>query len=542
MQIDLITVAAIGAIILLVVHYISKKYQYFLSKPIPCLKPTFFFGNNAPLLFRKLDMVTHINRMYRTFPDSKFVGFYDFMKPTYMLRDPAVIKQIGVKDFDYFTDHTAIFNTSEDDDSLFGNSLFALRGQKWRDMRATLSPAFTGSKMRHMFELVAHCAQTMNEFFRAETEAGKPLEYEMKETFSRIGNDVIATVAFGIQVDSLKERENEFYTKGKRLVDFQSVKAVTKFLMMRATPGLARKMGIEFIDSDLTNYFKRMIVDNMKQRESHGIVRNDMIHILMEVRKGALKHSKDEHDQKDAGFATAQESTVGKATHSREWTENELVSQCFLFFLAGFETVSTCMMFTTYELAVNPDIQNRLYEEIKATEQSLNNEPLNYEVLQKMTYMDKVVSESLRRWPPAVVSDRICVKDYRYDDGAGTVFTIEKGHSIWMPAIAIQNDPKYYPNPEKFDPERFDQQNLSKIDTGTYIPFGIGPRNCIGSRLALMEVKLMLYYLLKDFVMEPTERTDIPLRIKKNAITLQAENGVWVKLRARNEINGETIN
>ncbi|XP_055529191.1 probable cytochrome P450 9f2 [Wyeomyia smithii] len=534
MAVDLLTAVAICAIILLIFHYISKKYQYFLSKPIPCIKPAFFFGTNAPLLFRMTDMVTHIKKLFNTFPDAKMIGFYDFTEPIFMLRDPTAIRKIGVKDFDFFTDHTPIFNSPDDENSLFGNSLFALRGQKWRDMRATLSPAFTGSKMRHMFELVADCAQAMNQFFVAEMKVGRELEYEMKDTFSRVGNDVIATVAFGIQVNSLKDRDNEFYMKGKDMLNFQSFKVLVKFLLTRSAPGLARKFGIEFADRDLTNYFKRTIVDNMEQRTTHNIVRNDMIHMLMEVRKGALKHSKDELDHKDAGFATVEESNVGRVAHSRIWTENELISQCFLFFLAGFETVSTCMMFTTYELSINPEVQNRLYEEIKEIEQSLEQKPLSYEVLQKMPYMDMVVSESLRKWPPAVVSDRICVKDYRYDDGAGTAFMIEKGRSIWIPAIAIHNDPKFYPNPDKFDPERFSAENISKIDAAAYLPFGVGPRNCIGSRLALMEVKLMLYYLLKDFQMEPAERMEVPIRIRKNAITLQAENGVWVRLKPRN--------
>ncbi|XP_055530200.1 probable cytochrome P450 9f2 [Wyeomyia smithii] len=539
MEVDLLTVAAIGAIVLLLFHYVSKKYQYFLSKPIPCVKPTFFFGSTGPMMFRRRDVTSHIRMLYNLFPDFKVVGFYDFMKPIFMLRDPEVIKKIAVKDFDYFIDHTPTMTSGSLDEqtkneSLFGNSLFALRGQKWRDMRATLSPAFTGSKMRHMFELVAQCAQSMNNFFTAETKAGKKLEYEMKDIFSRFGNDVIATVAFGIQVDSLKDRDNEFYLKGKQMINFQSLMVLVKFLMLRSMPRLMQKLGIDFLDSNLTQYFKSMITDNMKQREAHGIVRNDMIHMLMEVRKGALKHSKDEHDQKDAGFATVEESNVGKASHSRVWTENELIAQCFLFFLAGFDTVSTGMTFLTYELTINPDIQARLHEEITQTEQSLNGKPLCYEVLQKMPYMDMVVSEALRMWPPAVVSDRFCVKDYVYDDGAGTRFVIEKNQTIWIPTIAIHADPKYYPNPGKFDPERFNEQNRSKIDAGAYLPFGVGPRNCIGSRLALMEVKLILYYLLKDFSLEPTEKTQIPLQMSKNFFALQAEKGVWLEIKPRN--------
>ncbi|KAL1386787.1 hypothetical protein pipiens_012807 [Culex pipiens pipiens] len=536
-QVDLFTAGAVFAIILLAYHYLSKRYEYFLTKPIPCLKPTFLVGNTGAMLFRQRDIAAQVKALYYAFPDFKITGFYDLMNPIFMLRDPDVIKKIGVKDFDVFMDHTPTMAGATEaevsGEQLFANSLFALRGSKWRDMRATLSPAFTGSKMRHMFELVAECAVSMSDFFKAEAKAGKKLEFEMKDTFSRFGNDVIATVAFGIKVDSMRDRENDFFVKGKQMLNFQSLIVLLKFFVFRALPSLAAKLELDFIDKDLARYFKGMIIDNMKQRDAHGIIRNDMIHMLMEVQKGALKHQKDEKDTKDAGFATVEESTVGKSTHSRVWTENELIAQCFLFFLAGFDTVSTCMTFLTYELALNPEIQNRLYEEIMETERSLNGSPLNYETLQKMVYMDMVVSEALRKWPPAVVSDRYSNRDYTYDDGAGSRFLIEKGRTIWIPTIAIHNDPKYYPNPDKFDPERFNEQNRPNINLGAYLPFGIGPRNCIGSRLALMEVKSIIYCLLKDFCLEPSEKTEIPLKMSKNLFALQAENGVWLEFKPR---------
>ncbi|XP_055619245.1 probable cytochrome P450 9f2 [Toxorhynchites rutilus septentrionalis] len=544
-ELDLLTAAAIGAIILLLYHYVAKQYEYFLTKPVPCIKPTFGFGSTAPLMFRNVDVGAFISKLYYAFPDFKITGFYDLMKPVYLVRDLEVIKKITVKDFDYFTDHTpniSLKNEEDGDDGtdgddggrLFANSLFALRGQKWRDMRATLSPAFTGSKMRHMFGLVAECGQSMVEFFTSETKAGRTLEYEMKDVFSRFGNDVIASVAFGIKVDSLRERENEFFMNGKQMLNFQSFMVIVKFLLLRSMPRLAQKLKIDFVDGKATKYFMSVIKDNMKQRGAHGIVRNDMIQMLIEAREGALKHQKDEQQTKDAGFATVEESNIGKLTHSREWTDNELIAQCFLFFLAGFDTLSSCLSFLTYELALNPDIQKRLYEEVLQIDQSLNGKPLTYDSLQKMQYMDMVVSESLRKWPPSIVSDRYCGKDYHYSDGADARFVIEKGLTLWIPTLAIHRDPKHYHNPDQFDPERFSEENRSSINTGAYIPFGVGPRNCIGSRLALMEVKSIIYYLLKDFSMEPTEKTQIPLQLsKKGGFSLLSEKGIWLELKPR---------
>ncbi|XP_055529185.1 probable cytochrome P450 9f2 [Wyeomyia smithii] len=532
-EIDLFTAVAVGVIIILCYHYIAQKYLYFLTKPVPCLKPTFLLGNFASLLFRRKDIVSHLITNYNAFPDAKISGFFDFIGGVYLLRDPEMINKICVKDFDFFTDRTPILPLDQNNDySLLGNSLFAMRGQKWREMRATLSPAFTGSKMRQMFQLVASTAQSLTAFFTAEARKGVRLEYEMKDMFSRFANDVVATVAFGMEMDSVQNRDNEFYLMGKKLVDFSSITILFKFFIMQFIPSLANKLKFDLFDAKATEYFKSIIVGNMARRQAQGIVRNDMIQMLMEVRRGTLKHLQDELDSKDAGFATVQESSVGKSTHSRVWSENELIAQCFLFFFAGFETTSTCITFLSYEILANPEVQKRLYEEIIETEKSLNGEPLTYETLQKMQYLDMVISEALRMWPPNLHSERFCNKDYQFDDGVGTRFTIEKGRSILIPTIAIQRDPKYYLNPERFDPERFNEENRSSINPNTYLPFGIGPRNCIGSRLALMEVKVIMYYLLKDFSLEPTEKTQIPLRVSKKRLTLHTE-GVWLEFRPR---------
>ncbi|KXJ73271.1 hypothetical protein RP20_CCG016134 [Aedes albopictus] len=539
MEVDLLSTIAIGCIILLIYHYISKKYQYFLTKPIPCLKPTFLVGNIGATIFRTKDVRTHIYDLYRAYPESKVVGLYELTKPMFMVRDPELIKQITVKDFDHFMDRSlpSSSNRTESEEpveGLFANSLVAFRGQKWKDMRSTLSPAFTGSKIRHMFDLIAECSRSMVEHFRTEATAGRRLEYELKDMFSRFCNDVIATVAFGIKVDSVRDPETEFYVKGKQLLDFQSVKIIVKFLLFQTVPWLMRKLEVDFADADLANYFKGIIKDNMRQRDVHGIVRNDMVQMLMEVRKGTLKHSNDDQGSKDAaGFATVEESHFGKSTHSRVWTDSELISQCFIFFIAGLDTVSSCLTFLTYELTLNPDIQQRLYEEVINTEQSLAGKPLSYEALQNMKYLDMVVSETLRKWPPTIDTDRYSTKDYLLDDGTGLRVPIEQGQSIYIPIVAIQNDPKYFPNPERFDPERFSEENRPNIVPGTFIPFGAGPRNCIGSRLALMEVKVAVYYLLKEFSLERTERTQVPIKLSKKAIDLRTENGAWVELKPR---------
>lgn len=407
----------------------------------------------------------------------RIIGLFDFRVPFFMIRDPEVIKQLAVKDFDHFEDHRSFVD--ENTDRLFGNSLFMLKGEKWRDMRATLSPAFTGSKMRQMFTLISECAIDMTEYFKEQAVNGSEVHCELKDVFSRYTNDVIATSAFGIRTNSFKDRDNDFLTAGLSFGKLNSPLNGLKFFLLRLIPSVMKALDIELMDKALGKFFRTMVLGNIKTREENGIFRPDMINLLMEVKQGVYKQNDEEESHANIGFATVEESNVGKATVKREWNDDEIVAQCFLFFIAGFDTSSTLLSFMGYELATNPAIQQKLYEEIVEMNETLSGKPLNYDSLQKMQYMDMVLSETLRMWPPAGLTDRFCVKDYVYNDG-NTKFVMEKGRFFWIPIFALHHDPNYFPNPETFDPERFGNDNKDNIIPGTYLPFGVGPRNCIG--------------------------------------------------------------
>lgn len=134
-----------------------------------------------------------------------------------------------------------------------------------------------------------------------------------------------------------------------------------------------------------------------------------------------------------------------------------------------------------YALTVNHDIQKKLYTEIREMNKSLGGKRLDYESIQKMRYLDQVVCETLRMWPSLPATDRLCVKDYTYNDG-NLSFEMKKGDCFTIPIYSFHHDDKYFSEPEKFDPERFSADNKNNIVPGTYMPFGVGPRNCIGAK------------------------------------------------------------
>lgn len=464
--------------------------DYFSTRNLPFQKPTFLFGSTAKFYYGRCTVNEFSHMLYNWFPKEKFYGVFDFRQPVVVIRDPEIVRQIAIKDFDHFEDHRTFLDFSSEE--LVSNSLVMLKGQRWRDMRGTLSPVFTGSKMRHMFDFVSECADEMTKYFVKQAAKGEKIDLEMKDTASRYASDVIASCAFGIQVNSFENPDNEFFVTGKQFLAINSpyipfimvLNSVLFFIVRKL------KLNVQLMPASIRNFFTKIVIDTMDDRKKRGVFRQDMINVLMQMRQGeSTEQDANEvatNSQRDnAGFAAVEESEIGRRVPQRQWTDKEIISQGFLFFTAGFEVTSTVFAFLTYELSINPDIQQKLYEEIAEVHENLDGKRISYEVLQKMKYLDQVVTEGLRKWTTTFVWDRLCVKDYELEYDDGKKFRIEKGMPIWVPVYAMHQDPQYYPDPEKFDPDRFSDENKHNIVPGTYMPFGIGPRNCIGEYLLI---------------------------------------------------------
>ncbi|XP_015595323.1 cytochrome P450 6k1-like [Cephus cinctus] len=189
-----------------------------------------------------------------------------------------------------------------------------------------------------------------------------------------------------------------------------------------------------------------------------------------------------------------------------------------MFSLAGLETSATTTAFTLLELARNIEIQERVREEIK---EKIKENGLTYESVQEMKYLHQTIAETLRLVPPAPILDRVALVDYKIP---GTDIVIKKGTVIYTPLCGLHEDPKYFPNPQSYDPDRFSDERKNDIVPCTYMPFGDGPRICIGQRLGLLQVAVGLITILKDFEisLNPIYKNEVDPR----AIFVRPTNGI----------------
>lgn len=227
--------------------------------------------------------------------------------PVLLVKDPDLIKQMIIKDFDHFTEHRVII--TEEIDPLFGKNLFSLSGQKWKDMRTTLSPAFTGSKMRQMFHLIGNCCDDGVTHLLNESKQHHRMVVDMKDLFTRFTNDFIATTAFGVNVNSLKDKDNEFYTIIKKATTFNGVQAF-KFIGYSILPKLMKFLKIKIFQPSLHKFIRQLVGDTMKQREHSGLIRLDMIHLLMQAKKEGIIQEDNNCSNEIDEFAAVDESTI----------------------------------------------------------------------------------------------------------------------------------------------------------------------------------------------------------------------------------------
>nr|CAD7399081.1 unnamed protein product [Timema cristinae] len=410
-----------------------------------------------------------------------------------------------------------------------GDTIFGIHrrgGQRWRDMRNALTPTFTSSKMRSMFILLNQVGQQMAEYLQDLHKIhGKDVHtVEMKDFFTRFASDVIATAAFGIQVNSMKDPTNEFYKAGKQLANFEGLQKLI-FLGYLFCSKLMTMFRIPFLARGPSDFFRNLVKTNIRTREKEGIIRPDMIHLLMQARKGEL--TKDTQQDEDQGNMS-----TGKAG-KLDLTDEDIVAQAMVFFLAGFDTASTLLCYTAHLLAVNEDSQVQLQSEIddmlRETEENIS-----YEAIQAMKYLDMVISESLRIFPPVDNVDRVCVKPYSIPvkgNQPGTTFQLDD--IALIPILGLHRDPEFFPEPDRFDPERFSEENKSSIKPFTYMPFGIGQRSCIGNRFALMEAKVALVYLLSKFSLRVVDKTAVKIEFSANNLTPTPKGGFWLGIQFR---------
>uniref|UniRef100_T1PEG5 Cytochrome P450 n=1 Tax=Musca domestica TaxID=7370 RepID=T1PEG5_MUSDO len=422
-----------------------------------------------------------------------------FVRRASLIIDLDLIKNILIKDFANFHDR-GVFNNVEDD-PLTGH-LVALEGEQWRAMRTKLSPVFTSARMKYMFSTVVRVGENLHRVMGDMLSEKSDQILEIKDLCARFTTDVIGNVAFGLECNSLQEPQAEFRVKGDK-----AFYTIHPFMEMIAStyPKLFHRFGYKVFTQELITFYSRIVRETVEYREKNGVKRNDFLDLLIELKNSPLE---------------------GEAEYQLDM--EDIIAQAFVFFIGGFETSSSTMTFALYEMAKNPQVQERARKDVQDTLEK-HKGAFGYDSLNDMGYVRQVVQETLRKHPVAPTGRRVCRRPFTLPGKPG--LTVEPSVHIIIPVYAIHHDPEYYPQPEVFRPERFAPNEKGQRHPMTYLPFGAGPRTCIAERFGMMQTMMGLALLLKNFKFSLCDRTVKQLTFDPfNVRVFNTKEGIYLRV------------
>ncbi|RXW15975.1 hypothetical protein EST38_g9878 [Candolleomyces aberdarensis] len=433
-----------------------------------------------------------------------------------LVQDPKALHHIFVKDQDIFEEMTAFIASNK---AIFGDGLISILGDHHRKQRKMMNPVFSTAHIRLMTSQFFDITYKLRDVFLQKTADG-PQEIDFMRWSTRVSLEIIAQSGFGTSWDPITEDADEHpFTSsaklivpwGKKLLLFRTFVMPLIYKYNLGTPGLQR--------------FLIGLTPSTPLKELRNIVDTMHYHSLKLVneKKEALAKGSGEfkNDHKDILSILMEENA--KASDEDKLPDNEVVAQISTFTFAAMDTSSSALCRIFWLLAKHQDVQDKLRAEIREAKQNLNSEEPNYDQLNALPYLDGVIRETLRLYPPGPVMGRECRKDtilplskpIKTVDGTYTqeIF-VPKDTMIFASLLGSNTNPELW-GADTYDwkPERWFSPVPEKVVEaripGVYshlMTFIGGGRACIGFKFSLMEMKVLMYVLVDQFKFTPAKQ------------------------------------
>jgi cytochrome P450 len=433
----------------------------------------------ANLLALRRDTLGFLRGLARTYGD--LVHFQIGKQPYFLVNDPDVIRDILVTDHRNFLKGRGL----EVAKRLLGEGLLTSEGEFHRRQRRLAQPAF------HRQRIAAYGAVMTERAERMSAEWREGAQVDMAQEMMRLTLGIVAKTLFDTDLEAETQEIGQAVSEAVHQMDFAMLPFAP--LIERLNPAIKRRFERTRGRLDATMY--RMIREHRADTEDRG----DLLSMLLLA----------QDEQGDGGGMT----------------DAQLRDEAMTIFLAGHETTANALTWTWYLLSQHPEVERALHAELDGV---LGGRlPTDADVA-ALPYTRRVLAESMRCYPPAWVIGRRVIADYKV--GA---YTLPAGSICMLSQYVTHHDPRWYPDPMRFDPERWTPEAQEQRPKFAYYPFGSGPRVCIGEGFAWMEGILLLATLAQRWRMQLDPAQKIALQ---PVVTLRPRHGMRMTLSRRNDI------
>ncbi|EDV91896.1 cytochrome P450 4g1 [Drosophila grimshawi] len=423
----------------------------------------------------------------------------------------------------------------------FGDGLLISNGHHWRHHRKMIAPTFHQSILKSFVPTFVDHSKAVSA--RMGKESGKP--FDVHDYMSQTTVDILLSTAMGVK--KLPEGNTSFeYAQAvvdmcdiihkrqvKLLYRLDSIYKFTKLRekgdrMMNIILGMTRKVVKDRKDNFITE--SRPIIDEVEETPNPKLSRATPP--AAAAKKEGLRDDLDDIDENDVGAKrrlALLDAMVEMAKNPEiEWNEKDIMDEVNTIMFEGHDTTSAGSSFALCMLGIHKDIQERVFAEQKAIFGDKMQRDCTFADTMEMKYLERVILETLRMYPPVPLIARRLDHDVKLTSGP---YTVPKGTTVVVLQYCVHRRADIYPNPTKFDPDNFLPERAANRHYYSFIPFSAGPRSCVGRKYAMLKLKVLLSTIVRNYIVHSTD-TEADFKLQADII-LKLENGFNISLEPR---------
>lgn len=483
-----IIIATITISITTLYFFHQWRYKFWAKWRVNSPEASFPFGNFKKYVLDHADFGSQLYDLYKTHNDD-FVGINICGTPALLIRNPNLARQILGPDADHFATRSP--NTNLEKCSLL-DTYYCHHAVQQQTARERSEHIFTAENLRPIFDTILDASYPLNQLLYYNTNHGYNRFFIERYIRNHLLN-LIGSFVYNLNPHHLEDNKSEFRKYVNQLYANKRQRwwrFMRRFVLFQ---WIAKWFNYPFFDSNVCEYFGGLAKRECKMRERQTIQRNDYMQLLLKWRN---------HGYVELNEPTKMLRIDSAPNPTRELNDKSLSAYALTALIGSYESSVNTIIFALYEIASSPDLQRKIEAEFQTIPDVHTLKDM--ESFERVKTINDVINEVLRKYPPKQVIKRVCTRPYRVPMGRTPI--IPAGMPVFISIIGLHHDEKHFKNPETFQTDRFFSGDRTPIYPSAYLPFGHGPRQCVGYRLGMLMIKSTLIQILLNYKLKSYTR------------------------------------